>query len=923
MSVGSHVLISARSPRPEQLPAGARALTPGPRAAAALGVPHRSLRGEALRDVRGSGLRIATPLRRWRALGAAVERALPELEAGPWRRALAGPVRELLRAGALEVPEPAGLSPASSRALAVARAYRRTLADDDAIDPAELFRVAAARAAAARDEPWAVVGLPRLDRAATRYLDAVAAPGSRLLLPPEGEAVARRLAVAGWRVAHDEAPLERPGERWARRFLAGSGADDDAPPAATAFASQDDELRWLLARVARLRAEGVPAHEILLVARDPVASAPRLDALAWELSLPLRIVHELPLAATPAGGFVAALAEVVARRTPFEETLRLLRHRLAGGLSGDALDRARRLRPEGPDAWARLDPRASALDWPERDDRAGFGRRFEATLLALGLPRDDLDPHDRLVLELALRGAAEACEPAGREVSRRAFLDDLSELLTLLRVAAAPAVPDADGAAVEVTGPAGAAGAAVDHLFVLGAVEGALPADVRDEPVLDFADRALLAEAGADLDGARERARAEEAAFAQVLRAARGRAWIGVPARAGGAAVLPSPYLARLGATPSAAPPRPPASLEERRRERLQGDGDEGDPVLAGARRAWRVEARREGAGPPDAFDGVTGRSRDADSWTFSATSLVDLGQCPFRFFGRYLLGLREPDEADEVVPPRLRGVLWHAALERAVRDALSRLRRDGILDAGGRPVTGDAGAALRDAALEVLSAAFAAAEKAEGVPDTPAWRRVRGGELRALERLVRAEDFVRRDRVPIELERRFRGAWRGLRVSGVVDRVDAGADGIELIDYKSGASRPKGARRATGRGWIDVQLPLYLEVAAPDVAPRARALGARYLSVRAAATLATVEPDADAEALDELASRVAGRLAAGAYPVAPDERREVCRLCDLASVCRVGPRVDRKRDAAEAGAAEPGTHGTHAGDRRGAAGDR
>jgi RecB family exonuclease len=904
-----HVLISARSPRPEQVPAGARALTPGPRAAAALGVPHRSLRSEALRDVLGSGRRVATPLRRWRALGAAVERALPELEAGPWRRALAGPVRELLRAGALETPEPHGLSLASSRALAVARVYRDMLANDDAIDPAELFRVAAERATGVRDEPWAVIGLPRLDRAATRYLDAVAAPGSRLLLPPEGEAVARRLAAAGWRVARDDAPLERPGDRWARRFLDGRGAgtDDDAPPTATAFASQDEELRWMLARVARLRAEGVPADEILLVARDPVASAPRLDALAWELSLPLRVAHELPLAATPAGGFVAALAEVVARRAPFEETLRLLRHRLAGGLAGDALDRARRVRPEGPDAWARLDPRAGALDWPERDARAAFGRRFEATLQALDLPRDDLDPHDRLVLELALRGAAEACEPAGREVSRRAFLDDLTELLSLLRVPAAPAVPDAGGGVVEVTGPAGAAGAAVDHLFVLGAVEGELPADVRDDPILDFADRARLSEAGADLDGARERARAEEAEFAQLLRAARSRARIGVPARAGGTAVLPSPYLARLGATPSAAPPRPPASPEERRRERLQSGGDDSDPVLAAARHAWRVEARREGAEPPDAFDGVTGRPRDASAWTFSATSLVDIGQCPFRFFGRYLLGLREPDEADEVVPPRLRGVLWHAALERGVRDALSGLQRDATLDGRGRPGAGDPGGALRAATLDALPAAFAAAEREAEVPDTPAWRRVRGGELRALERLVRSEDFVGAGLVPVELERRFRGVWRGLRVSGVVDRVDAGADGVELIDYKSGASRPKGARRAAGRGWIDVQLPLYLEVAAPEVAPHARPLGARYLSVRAAATVATVEPDADAEALDELASRVVDLLAAGTYPVAPDDRREVCRLCDLASVCRVGPRVDRKRDAAEAGAAKAG----------------
>ncbi len=62
--------------------------------------------------------------------------------------------------------------------------------------------------------------------------------------------------------------------------------------------------------------------------------------------------------------------------------------------------------------------------------------------------------------------------------------------------------------------------------------------------------------------------------------------------------------------------------------------------------------------------------------------------------------------------------------------------------------------------------------------------------------------------------------------------------------------------------------------------------------------------------------------LAAGAYPVAPDERREACRLCDLAAVCRVGPRVDRKRDAAEAGAAGTPGDAARAGDGRGTSGD-
>ncbi|MDZ7706407.1 MAG: hypothetical protein U5J97_00680 [Trueperaceae bacterium] len=41
--------------------------------------------------------------------------------------------------------------------------------------------------------------------------------------------------------------------------------------------------------------------------------------------------------------------------------------------------------------------------------------------------------------------------------------------------------------------------------------------------------------------------------------------------------------------------------------------------------------------------------------------------------------------------------------------------------------------------------------------------------------------------------------------------------------------------------------------------------------------------------------------LAEGDYRLAPDARREVCRTCELGLVCRVGPRIERKRDAAAA----------------------
>ena len=896
------MLRTERAPRPEMMPEGARVLTPGRRAARALGVPARTLLGETRVELREAGLSVAPPLRRWRALGEAVADALPGRPVGPWRRALSGPVRELVRAGALDVAPPDGLSDATRRALAVARSYRDRLTAVHALDPAERFGRAARHARGRRDVPWAVVGDATLDRAALRYLDAVAAPGSVVVLPPEAEGAAAALAAAGWREAHDDGSAERPGERWARAFLAREALGDGDAPAALGFPSDEEEARWTLARVGGLLSDGVAPERILLVVPEPDAAAPRLEALAWELDVPLRVARARPLSATPVGGVVAALAEAIVGDAPFEETLRLLRHRLVGGLPAETVARGRAERPEGVPAWTALDARAEVLAWPERDVRGAYGRRWAATLAALGLSRDDLDPEDGLALRLALRGAEEAAGPEHEPVTRRAFLDDVVEVATVLRV---PALSPAVDSAVEAAAPDAAAGARVDHLFVLGANEGRLPGDVRDDPVLDFADRAALRAAGADLADAAARARAEDAAFAQVLRSAAGEAVLGVAARSGGAPALASPYLARLGLVSAAPPARAPASPEEVRRGLLPLEGaGASDPVLGEARRAWRVELAREGEGPPGAYDGVTGLARDPASWVFSATSLTDLGQCPFRWYGRHLLGLREPEEVEEVVTPRLRGLLWHGTLERAVRRGAAAAGPDAD------------GAALRRAIQAELEPAFAETETAEGVADSAAWRRVRGGELRALARLIRADDFLAAGHRPVEVERRFRGTWRGLAVVGTVDRVDAAADGLELIDYKSGASRPKGALRASGRGWIDVQLPLYLEVAAPDLAreherdeaPRR----ARYLSVRAAATLATVRPGDDEAALDELADRVRTHLGAGRYPLAPDARREVCRLCDLGPVCRVGPRVERKRDAErrDAGGDGSGTSG-------------
>lgn len=883
------------------------------RVATTAGVAAASLTALARARVEGGGWRVASRVQAWRALGSAVEEVVPGSDVAAWRRALAGPVRELLAAGvgapgaAFERP-PEAWSLASRRAWRVAEGLAARLARQHRIEPAALLAVAA-RAAPVSDAsgpprpPWFLLAPLGLPADACDFVAAAAPPGSIVVLPPEAGDARERLRRRGFE-ARDRASRADPG---------GAPAEVRAPQrVAYAFATAEDEARWVLADVRRALRAGEPSRELAIVASDPAAQGARFAAIADEFGVPLRVRRSLPLIETAVGGFLAGAFDAIRRDLPYEATLRTLRHRLAGGMPPELVDAVRRRRPAGSDAWRLLDPRAAALAWPDRASAATFRALLRAWLERVDLPRDELPSHESAALQLVLRGLDEEDAADGSEVTRRAFLTDARDLLELLTVAAPASRPEGDDALdtrpVEVLAPGDAAQLRVGTLYLTGLVEGVTPPDLRDTAVLDFRDREIASREGLGLAGAAERSRAAWCAFAGAARAAGQRMVATVPRRAGGDATLPSPYLARVGLDPVEAPQRGAASLEERRRtwlaaqagaDRLEPAARIDDPVAPHALHAWRVELRRESAAQPDRFDGVTGRPLELDRVRFSATRLHAIGQCGFRFFARYRLGLSEPEEADEPISPLLRGRLWHGALERAVGR---------VLEAGG-DVDADA---LRSRIAAELPGAYADAERAEDLPDPDgeAWRRVRAGELLALERFVASDAFLRPTLRPRVVEHPFEGTFRGLTVAGVVDRVDVGEEGMELVDYKTGTSRPKGALADDRRRWIDVQLPLYLEAAAPALAQAAGvapgAVRARYLSVRSAETLLEVRPGEHDGDLDELVARVRRLAAEGAWPVDPDARREACRTCDFGPVCRVGPRIERKRDAGDLGADAP-----------------
>jgi len=242
------------------------------------------------------------------------------------------------------------------------------------------------------------------------------------------------------------------------------------------------------------------------------------------------------------------------------------------------------------------------------------------------------------------------------------------------------------------------------------------------------------------------------------------------------------------------------------------------------------------------------------------------------------------------------------------------------------------AGKVTREAVLTALPDAFAIAERVEAVHTTN-WELHRGQHLATLRRVVRSDSFLPDGAEVLHSERRFGvydgtpARWRGFEVTGRIDRIDRRSGRLVLVDYKTSSSTPLGAKNDAGDAKIDLQLPIYLEAAVPAlglVADAAASAGAddegatmragtvhpphaapgtaaaEYYSLTKARVIATTSrtgADAyDPDALQGVARRAAEALDAGRYPVEPDRRYLACAYCAFDPVCRVGPRVERKR---------------------------
>jgi ATP-dependent helicase/nuclease subunit B len=263
-----------------------------------------------------------------------------------------------------------------------------------------------------------------------------------------------------------------------------------------------------------------------------------------------------------------------------------------------------------------------------------------------------------------------------------------------------------------------------------------------------------------------------------------------------------------------------------------------------------------------------------------SASACQSLVDCPYQFFGRYLLGLRRRDPVDPVAGKRDLGVALHAIVHR-----LHRSHDDAAI------------ASMTDADLERMLAAMTDEQfgrdmqhrpaliayrqrTLELIPSYIAWLRARADSGRQLKGTEC--DFDR----PLEL-----GDGRIVRLTGRIDRIDRHPDGsLEVIDLKARthAAVRKDARDPGER----IQLPFYALALGPDARHAsylsferdADPLKRRTRSVQSFSVEDPLQPWVDL--LEDRLRDALGRVAQGgelpALGVQP-----ACGYCEMRGLCR------------------------------------
>jgi RecB family exonuclease len=890
-------LITDPFPRPPaSIPADAVIIAPHSGVGRELGLPVRNLQSIAKELLKKNGFGIATPIHASRTLAASVIEVCGPNDASSIARHFREIVGAILRSNIdVEKLKRRG-SPRARQAAEITSRYREMLArqrlvDSDAavasaltlelVTPKKVFVYGyfRGRQFAARHEEFELIDRLAADES-DFYLPLADAP----LFSANREWV-DHLCERGWEMIPPAGrSCGHTGQKLAAVFAGIS--TDDVDVKATEYTDMEAEVRGVLAGAKAAALAGVRPGHIAVVCRDIQAYAKTLISVAREYEMPIDIDSDVEIGDTDLGAFVSLVLNVLERRSAedlmfetakdrrgfqYEPTLRLMLHRLGPGLSDEQRSVVYRTRPDSFEEWKEITAEANKLnfegecscgDWADRLMRLLFDWDLRGKD-KLGKSSADVNAFDNFFDSLEQIARERRADP----LSAAEFASDVTDVLTNIKTSL-----HTERGGVRVLLPNDAVGSEFDQMFVIGMAEGVLPAPSADSAVIDFYERESLREQGIEFENAFEMPRWEASTFYFTLLACRCEIAFSYPKVYGDSETIASSYFKRLGLAPRRADEHFVSGVSESRRAFLLSDKKDQDPVALHARHQFAVEQRRESDAPADTYDGVIGVPVRWNSW--SASSLARIGSCPFKWFLNDVLRLSEPAEAETDLQPNIRGNLLHKTLELAAKRT------------NGSPEP-------RNLMLDVLEEVFAEAEECHGpLTLVTNWRLKRTEHLHKLERAIVDDTFIDAGAVIIETEKPFEVEYCGLTLKGWIDRIDLCPDGsIVAVDYKHGSYLGK-IKDESGALRVEIQLPIYSAVALPALYPGSPSYGGRFFHISDPKITRAREVD-----LENAILRIKTLLESGRFAVDPDLKKDACNYCTFDSVCRVGPRVDLKRE--------------------------
>ena len=840
-------------------------LTPTKAIARSIKASHHTLESVAETIIKKKGLKIASTLLARRTLQNAVAQILKVKDIAGITALWTPVIKELLSSGNdLSALQEHSIERVSSLAK-VAFFYREQLRSFNCIDRSELFWEAAKYCQ--HRQSCLFYGYFTVEVDLLAFINALSGNNSLLVLPYKETAIFSSnqdsinwLKTQGWQIVQKSSVLsfKHPCSNNSEQI----NYISSSKPILHCYPNLEAEVRGVLTQIKLLLTRGVTANEIVITTKNEQLYGDTLLDIAWEYDIPIRAFYDVSLLSTRIGAWLQLLLEIISidsDKLPFETVIKLLSHPLVKKIDAETWQQVRVIHPQTISDWQEISIDLSLLQLPSKAKSDRWIDIFKNILEYFTIPQKVKSWAKEIVAYYKFQEALqELFLTTNKSFSRDTIITEIEELLNSLTV---PIQPGRGG--VELHSPLSLFGSNFSYVFVLGMAENIFPASVSDDVVLSYSDRKLLTKENININTIVKATQKEALAFYFLQQIPTKQITFSYPQLIDKQPYYPSPYLALLNLQPTPIENNYLASIEEGRKLYLRLEKTLQDKLLTSIRNRWQIEQYRDND-VVDEYNGLVGIPLDYKKFTFSASQLTQIGQCPFKWFSARILKLKEIAETKLLLENNTKGSLYHQCLELCLAEI-------------------NTAADLEKFNELQLKRAFQQVETNLQISNIPSWEKQKQELLDLLSINLTTPNFLPSENKIIDREKQFTIQWYGFNIKGAIDRLDRTATGIEVIDYKSSSSPPVGIKDETGKANIDLQIPLYIDAIKQEYPDEK--VDAVYYSLSKCKPIRRNKTNP--EDLERFTERVKQHLAEGNYPIEPDIQFKACNYCQFDLVCR------------------------------------